>query len=328
MKDYYEILGVPRNASEKEIKQAYRRLARKYHPDVNPGDKAAEERFKEINRAYEVLSDPEKRRLYDRYGENWERVQAGAHVGAQQGRARTGSTTWTQTEDLFSSFGGFSDLLGSIFGDEGLWGRRTRTRRARPAEMNIEVSLEEAFTGTSRVLELTDHVPCERCRGQGVVGVSTCPVCRGEGTVPRPRRVEVRIPPGVDNGSRIRFAGLGSENGAGQRGDLYVTVTVRPDPRFRREGANLHTEVSVPLLTALLGGEVLVPTLKSRVALTIPPETQNGQTFRLAGLGMPHLNDPNRRGDLYVTVRVVLPTGLSAQERDLLKRWREIRPTA
>jgi len=298
-KDYYEILGVPRNASEKEIRQAYRRLARKYHPDVNPGDPQAEQRFKEINEAYQVLSDPESRRKYDMYGERWKY----ADQFAQQGVGAQGPFPWgfDVSPGGGSIFDHLEDLgFGTIF--DTFFGRRRRggataTAEARPRtrtlEHPVEVSLEEAFHGTTRVLQI--QTPDGRLR-----------------------RLEVRIPPGVDNGSRVHIP-------APEVGDLYLVITVQPHPRFQRQGADLHQEVAVPLVDAVLGGEVRVPTPSGQVALKIPPETQNGRVFRLSGQGMPHLGDPRRRGDMYVKVRVVLPTGLSERERRLFEELRSLR---
>lgn len=292
MKDYYAILGVPRNASDKEIRQAYRRLARQLHPDLNPGDKEAEERFKLINEAYEVLSDPEKRRKYDMYGENWKYADQFAQAGAP-GRSggpfdwlfRTGSPT-----SVFDFSGTrFGDLFEELLGD-----LRRGSRRVTTLEYPVEVSLEEAYSGTVRQIEVDGRGPRAR------------------------RRLEVRIPPGVDNGSRIHISA-----GGGQ--EVYLVVRVREHPRFQRKGDDLYTEVPVPLVDAVLGGEVEVPTLRGGVILKIPPETQNGQVFRLAGKGMPRLGAPNLRGDLYVTARVVLPKGLTERERRLFEELRSLR---
>jgi len=314
-KDYYAILGVPRNATDKEIRSAYRRLARQYHPDLNPGNKEAEERFKEINEAYEVLSDPEKRRLYDLYGENWKYAQQGG-VPPTGGPEPSGFTWRVETvgpgvEDLF---GGLEDLLGDLFG--GFFGRH-RARRARVVEVPVEVPPEGAYRGTTRVMEVPTEAPCPACGGTGMVGRRPCPTCGGLGMTSRLARLEVSIPPGVDTGSRIRVTPGGAE--------VILQVTVRPHPRFQRKGDDLYTEVSVPLYDALLGGEVEVPTLDGRVLLTLPPETQNGQVFRLAGKGMPHLGNPARRGDLFVTVRVQLPRGLTPEEKELFRRLRDLR---
>ncbi len=314
-KDYYKILGVSRNADEKEIKKAYRRLARQYHPDVNPGDKKAEAQFKEINEAYEVLSDPEKRKKYDALGENWQHWQ-------RMGYDPRGFdwSQWVQTQpggnvrvefgdlgDLFGGGGGFSDFFQAIFGgmggrsgesifgrtvdlDEILGGRRTTaTPRGRDLEQPVEITLEEAYRGTQRILQVDG------------------------------RRLEVKIPAGVKTGSRVRIPGEGIGSRSGGRGDLYLRVEVRPHSTFERKEQDLYCEVPVDLYTAVLGGEVRVPTLDGAVSLRIPPETQSGRTFRLQGLGMPNLHSPGQKGDLYVKVRVVLPQGLSEREKELFR---------
>lgn len=293
-KDYYDILGVKRGASEKEIKQAYRRLARRHHPDVNPGDKAAEARFKEINQAYEVLSDPEKRKKYDRYGDQWQHADQFAKAGWQ------GAPAGDFGQDAaFYRFtdpdGGFDSILDSFL--RGSTGRGTAGRGPRRGQnlgYPVEVTLEEAYRGTSRVLQLNG------------------------------RRLEVKIPPGVKDGSRVRMAGEGQPGGGGGApGDLYLAVSVRPDSRFERKGDDLHVEVAVPLADAVLGGEAQVPTPKGKLALKIPPETQNGRVFRLAGQGMPRLDTPGR-GDLYARIRVVLPTEFSQKERELFQELRRL----
>jgi DnaJ-class molecular chaperone len=287
MPNYYEILGVPRNASEKDVRQAYRRMAREYHPDVNRGDKSAEERFKKINEANSVLSDPDKRRRYDRYGDNWEHSD---QIEEAEARARRGGTfRWfgDGSDDPFVTFGdGRGAIFDQVFADLG-----RGTRRSAGAEYAVSVTLEEANRGTTRLLEL-----------------------------PRERRLEVKIPPGVDNGSRVHVAAE-----TGQRGGIYLVISVQAHPRFQRQGRDLYSEVEVALEDAVLGGEITVPTLAGKVALTIPPETQNGQRFRLAGQGMPGLNDPSQRGDLYATVKVKLPTGLNQEQRALFLRLKESR---
>jgi molecular chaperone DnaJ len=328
-KDYYSILGVNRSASDKEIKAAYRRLARQYHPDVNPGNKAAEETFKEINQAYEVLSDPEKRKKYDQYGENWQYADQMAEAARQQ--AARGGWNFSQSGDQGIHFEEgdlesiFGDLLGGRFG--GFGRRATRARRGRDLEYQVEVTLEEAFNGTVRNLSLQSEAPCAACRGTGRIQNLACSVCRGAGVVTDVKRLEVKIPAGVDNGSRVRIAGKGEPGtGGGQPGDLYLIISVRPHNVFERKGDDLNVTISVPLTTVVLGGEVQVPTLKgTRLALKIPPETQNERVFRLAGQGMPHLGGTSR-GDLLVTVKVNLPTGLTAEERALFNRLKELRP--
>ncbi len=314
-KDYYSILGVNKNASREEIQKAFRKLARKYHPDVNPDDKTAEDKFKEINEANEVLSDPEKRKKYDAMAADYERY--GRWTGTE-GYSRAGSTSagggpqyyTVNEEDLNDLFGGespFSSFFETYFGGgatTGMGGRARTTGRARQraqqppqdVEYPIDVTLAEAYQGTTRLLELSE----------------------ADGSS---RRLEVKIPAGVDEGSRIRIAGQGTQ-GTGGRGDLYLRVHVLPDPRFTREGTTLRTRVDVPLATAVLGGEVRVPTPDGRqLLLRIPPGTANGKTFRLRGKGMPRLGKPEQRGDLYAEVNVVLPTSLNDEQRRLFEAF-------
>ena len=341
-KSYYDILGVSRNASDKEIRQAYRRLARRHHPDVNPGDKQAEERFKGINRAYEVLSDPEKRRKYDRYGEQWEQAEAFERTRRAGGGE---GARFSQTFDLGDLFGrttrgratrGRGAPFETIF--ESFFGRRGPTR-GQNVEYATEVTLEEAFRGATRRIGLQSEEACGTCGGSGQIAGAVCHVCQGAGAVLRPKRLEVKIPAGVRDGSRVRIAGEGRPGvGGGPRGDLYVVVGVRTHPKFERKGDDLTTEVGVALEDAVLGGEVEVPTLSGRrpdadarsgrpsgrVALKIPALTQNGRVFRLSGLGMPRL-EGRGKGDLYARVRVVLPEKLSNRERELFEKLREER---
>ncbi len=320
-KDYYAILGVGRNATDKDVKQAYRKLARQYHPDVNPGDKSAEAKFKEINEAHEVLSDPEKRKKYDQYGDKWQYADQFAQAGRQQaswGFPPGGGGTRVEFEDLGAA--GFGDIFESVLG--GVGGRRgRRAQRGRDLEYPVEVSLDEAYHGATRMLETQVEEPCPSCHGEG------CPSCGGMGRVVRPSRIEVKIPAGVNDGSRVRIAGKGGQGyGGGAAGDLYLLVSLRPDSRFQRTGDDLHSEVPVTLFDAILGGEVRVPTIEGkRLALKIPPETQNGKVFRLAGQGMPRLGG-SVRGDLYAKVRVVLPTRLSEREKQLFQELKTLRP--
>ncbi len=324
-KDFYQILGVSRKASDKEIKQAYRRLARKYHPDVNPGNPSAEAKFKEINAAYEVLSDPEKRKKYDQFGDKWQ--YADQFAGWQQGsfgdHARQGATVF----DFGDAFG--EGDLGGIF--DGLFrgfGTRTasrRPRRGRDIEQPIEVTLEEAYHGSTRTIGTQAESVCDVCNGRGALGNAPCYTCGGTGRVLRQQRLEVKIPPGVKDGSRIRVAGKGGPGSAGgSSGDLYLVVTVQPHSIFQRKDSDLQVEVAVPITDAILGGEVEVPTLKGKVALKIPPETQNGRVFRLAGQGMPVMGN-TKKGDLLAKVNIVLPTKLTERERELFRELRKLR---
>ena len=285
-KDYYEVLGVNKTATDKEIRSAYRRLARKHHPDVNPGDKSSETKFKEINAAHDVLADAEKRRKYDLYGENWEHADEIERMQRQRGSGGGGSTFRYTTNG--TEFGGqdfdIGDIFGGLFGGGGA-GRRRAPRREQPpppVEQPVDVTLEEAFAGTTRILMLQgDH---------------------GE-----QRRLEVKIPPGVDNGSRVRMAGEGPAGFNGRRSDLFLVVSVHPQTRYERKGDDLYTDVEVPLSLPVLGGEAEVQAIGKKIALRLPAGTQNGQTFRLTGLGMPKLGTPDKRGDLFARVKVRLP---------------------
>jgi molecular chaperone DnaJ len=318
-KDYYAILGISRGASEKEIKQAYRKLARQYHPDVNPGDKSAEAKFKEINEAYEVLADPKKRQKYDQYGEQWQFAE-------QFSRARRPQTQFWE----FSQAGGpglrFEEDLGSLFGDLfGMGRRQARPRRGRDIEHPITVTLEEAYYGTKRTIALQTAQPCSSCQGSGLMQNMPCPVCHGSGLAPSVKRLEVKIPAGVKDRSRVRVAGKGEPGyGGGSGGDLYLVVSVKKHPRFQRKGDDLYVEVGVPLTVVVLGGEVTVPTIKGKLALKIPAETQNGRSFRLTGQGMPHLGNATY-GDLLAKVNVVLSTKLSEEEKKLFEQLSRLR---
>ncbi len=324
-KDYYEILGVKRNATEQEIKQAYRRLARKLHPDVNPGDRSAEARFKEINEAYEVLSNKETRKKYDRYGDQWQYADQFEQAKRQQAPswdfARSGGTTAFHFGE-----GNLDSLFEELFqgARTGTHTRRAQPRRGRDIETPVEVTLEEAYHGTSRTLSLQAEAPCPTCQGTGLIQNVPCGTCRGAGVVPRMKRLEVKIPPGVSSGSRVRIAGKGQPGYGGANGNLYLVISVKPHRSFERRGDNLHVDVPVPLTVAMLGGEVRVPTLKGKLALKIPPETQNGRAFRLGGQGMPHVGNSSR-GDILAKVNIVLPTKLSPEEKELFKRLKELR---
>ncbi len=324
-KDYYQVLGIKRNASDKEIKQAYRRLARKHHPDLNPDDKAAEAKFKEINAAYQVLSDPEKRKKYDQYGDQWEYADQFAKAGGQQNVRwdfGQGGTTFE-----YGDIGDFGDILSNLFGGAGAGPRMRRgPQRGQDIESTVEVSLEEAFHGSTRVIQLQAMEPCASCGGTGRVGNRRCTSCNGAGGKAIPRRLEVKIPAGVKDGSRIRIAGEGGPGAAGGgKGDLYLIVKLLPHKTFERKGDDLYAEVSVPLTTAMLGGEVTLPTLNGKLSLKIPPETQNGKVFRLAGKGMPGTGG-KKYGNLFAKARVVLPSKLTEEERKLFEKLRSLRP--
>ncbi len=306
--DYYDTLGVSKNASQEEIKKAYRNLARQYHPDVNPDDPDAEEKFKNINEAYQVLSDEEKREKYDRFGSQWKQYQqAGGRAEdfdwsqwASQGAGGARGTQYrTVSQEEFAEMfggglGGFSDFFETLFG--GMAGGRPRRtypgtrpqnlRQAQDLEHSVEITLEEAFHGTTRLLTYEDG-----------------------------RRIEATIPPGVNTGSKIRLSGQGVE-GRGGSGDLYLKVKVMSHARFERDGDDLRIDQPVDLFTAVLGGEVAVSAIDKQVKLTIPEETDSGQTFRLKGLGMPRLKKPEKRGDLYVTVEIRVPKNLDEEQKE------------
>jgi DnaJ-class molecular chaperone len=345
-KDYYKILGISRTADDKTIRNAYRTLARKYHPDVNPGDKAAEERFKEVNEAHEVLSDPAKRKMYDRFGDDWQRYRDAGFTGNEPrpGRGadtdpmdftqwftgRAGNGGGTRVE-FGGDAGGFSEFFQTLFGARSSFRGRASGRplrhRGRDTEVNVDLSFEEAFRGVTKQFDIQNDETCPMCHGTGLVREAMCPTCDGTGHVSKTKTVEVKIPAGVETGSKIRVKGQGSEGDAGgPRGDVYLRINVRPHPQFERIGDDLRVEVEVSLYTALLGGEVVVPTPSSQLALTIPPETQPGRQFRLRGQGMPHLKGADgKRGDLLARVKIVLPEKLTKQERTLIEQLRDLR---
>lgn len=305
-KDYYKTLGVPRTATDKDVKAAYRRLARKHHPDVNPGNRQAEARFKEINEAHAVLSDPEKRRRYDELGSEWSSVQPRSPGMWPGGRVRV-NVGATGVEGL----GDFSDFFRTFFGGQGFGGRggveevfgRGRGGSSAPAgpdvEHAIDLTLEEVFRGTTRTIE---------------VGIAR-----------PPRRVEVRIPAGVREGSRVRVAGEGGRGGSDeQRGDLYLRVRIASHPVFEPNGDDLLTTLRVPITTAVLGGETQVPTLDGAVGIKVPPGTPVGRMFRLRGQGLPRLDAGGGRGDLLASLSVELPKDLSPREKELFEELRKL----
>jgi curved DNA-binding protein len=292
-KDYYKILGVSRGASADEIKGAYRKLALQYHPDRNPGDKQAEERFKEMNEAYQVLSDPQKRARYDQLGESYSQWQQNGTPGNfnwGQWTSRPGMQE-VNLDDLFGD-GAFSDFFRSIFGGMGA-GQPVRGRSARGAasiQQPVSISLKEAYGGTTRTLQTGN------------------------------RRVEVKIPAGARTGTKIRVPGAGPAGTDGKPADLYLIMDVKEDTAFEREGNDLHTQITIDIFKAILGGEVEIITLGGKVVLTIPPGTQPDQVFRLAGRGMPLLKEPEVKGDLYVLVKVKIPKELNDRQKSLLEQ--------
>ncbi|MFI5340640.1 MAG: molecular chaperone DnaJ [Candidatus Methylomirabilales bacterium] len=353
-RDFYNVLGVPRGASEQDIKRAYRKLARKHHPDVNPGNKSAEAKFKEISEAYEVLSDPEKRRQYDRFGQ--EAFAAGAR-GPQPG-------------DGFGGFdfgsGGPGDL-GDLLSD--FFGQREHTQASGPfkgedLQYSLDINFEDAIRGLSTEVNLQKHSRCNRCGGSGArpgspldtcpdcggsgrrrsrgllrtseacprcggngkISREACPACGGRGVTFGSERIAVKIPPGVDTGSRVRLQGMGEpgRNG-GPPGDLYIITRVRPHPVLERKGDNLYAEVPITITEAALGTRIEVPTIDGTTTMRIPPESSSGQVFRLRGKGVPHLKGGGQ-GDQFVTVKIVAPRNLDARSQELLREFARLNP--
>ena len=356
-RDYYEVLGVQKGASEEEIKKAYKKMARKYHPDLNPGDKDAEEKFKEVNEAYEVLSDSEKKARYDQFGFAGVDPNFGAGGGGYGGGAGF-------------DFGDLGDIFGSFFGG-GFGGGQTRRnpnapQRGESIRMNLTISFEEAAFGCEKELELdryesceTCHgsgaapgtspetcpdcggsgvvqtrrqtpmgvfastAPCSRCGGRGKIIKEPCKDCRGSGMVRRRRKIQASVPAGIDNGQTISIRGQGhaGKNG-GPAGDLLVTITVRPHELFRREGTSVLCEAPITFAQAVLGAELEIPTIDGKVKYDIPEGTQSGTTFRLKGKGIPALNGRGR-GDQYVTVYIETPRNLNREQKEALKKFAE-----
>jgi len=303
-KDYYEIMGLSPNADKKEIQQTFRKLARKYHPDINPGNKEAEDKFKTINEAYQVLSDVEKRKKYDelraQYLQWKQSGRSQQDFDWQNWAAQTGNGTHVQyanaedMEDLFGSDSPYSEFFANIFTQSrrssSTRGKVPNPRRGRDVEYEIDLTLKEAFQGTERLLEIDRH------------------------------RIKASIPAGVRTGSRVRLIGQGEPGyNKGPAGDLFLLVKVLPNDTFEREGDNLYVEVPVDIFTAIAGGETKIPTLERPLTLKIPARTNARQNFRLRGKGMPHLSDPETRGDLFAKVRLVLPDSMTDQEVDSIR---------
>ncbi len=292
--DYYQLLGVSKTADEKEIKKAYRKLAREYHPDLHPDDKTAEEKFKQINEAHEVLSDPEKRAQYNQFGSQWKQYQQGGgnpnDFWGQYGGQRGGQQM--NYEDLGNIFGGdgHSSFFDMLFGQMGGAQGGGQRRASRPQEHKVQISLEEAFNGTSRELKWEDG-----------------------------RALNIKLPRGAKSGSKIRFKGKGS-NGH----DLFIIVDVLHHPRYERDGNDLHADVKVDLYTAVLGGKIEVPTIGKTVKLTIPAGTDSGKVIRLRGLGMPSIKKDHKEGSMYAKIRVITPKELSDEETALFEQLRDL----
>ena len=355
-RDYYEVLGVSRGASEDEIKKAYKKMARKYHPDLNPGDKTAEEKFKEVNEAYEVLSDADKKARYDQYG----------HAGVDP---NFGAGGFGGGFDGSFDFGGLGDIFGSFFGGGFGGGRRTNPnapQRGESIRMSIAISFEEAAfgcekavtveryetcdtchgngcapgtspevcpdchgTGTVQVRRQTPmgvfatSSPCPKCGGKGRIIHQPCKDCRGSGMVRKKKTIQASIPAGIDNGQTISIRGQGNagKNG-GPAGDLLITITVRPHELFRREGTSVLCEAPITFTQAVLGAELEIPTIDGKVKYTLPEGTQSGTTFRLKGKGIPSINGRGR-GDQYVTVYIETPKNLNKEQKEALKKFAE-----
>lgn len=301
-KDYYSVLGVTPTADIKEIKKKYKELAKKYHPDKNPGDKKSEDKFKEINEAYEAIGDPEKRQKYDELRQDYQQWQKqggrGSYDwGAWQTAPNNGAYSRTMSQedfsDLFGDYGGYSDFFSSIFGMGGnqfSYGTtqqgRQRSVKGKDLEGEIDITLEEAFNGTTRVIDIGPN-----------------------------RRIKAKVPPGVRDNSKIRLAGQGEEGyNGGKRGDLFLTVKILLHPSFERDGDNLKVNLPIDFYTAVLGGEVRVKTITGEVRFKLPPHTQNGKSIRLKGKGMPKIKDLQSHGDLYVKISIVLPEKMSEEE--------------
>jgi DnaJ-class molecular chaperone len=341
IKDYYDVLDVKRDAPDNEIKKAYRKLARKFHPDLNPGDKAAEEQFKRLQEAYDVLSDTENRKLYDQYGENWRAVKAGAGPPppgwtggppppgweeAQRG-ARDAGTGASGFDFGDFDFGGFSgdggrfDIFEELFGAGR--GRTPRTGRGRDVEAELELALEDAHRGGRQTLQMQAAETCPTCNGSGVKNNDTCPTCDGVGQVLRPRNIEVNIPAGVRDGSTVRLAGQGGAGSNGsEAGDLYLHIRLRPHPVFTVKGDDLEAELAIAPWEAVLGAKVQAPTIDGKVEVTVPPGTKTGQRLRLRGQGLNKRN--GGRGDEYVRLKIAVPQQVSAEERRLYEELQRV----
>lgn len=323
-KDYYKILGLKRGASEKEIKQAFRKLARKYHPDVNPENKKAEEKFKDINEAHEVLGDTKKKAKYDQLGTNW---QAGVDFRPPPGwegfRVRTGDFAGT------GGFGNFSDFFSVLFGQEPGVGfsqrkpKRRRSTRGSDVEAELRITLEEAYNGSKRSVTIQHSEICPDCKGTTIINNSSCSTCSGMGMIAKPKRLDIKIPAGVKDGSKIRLNGQGEEGaGGGKSGDLYLHIKLEPHRHFTLDGHNIQVDLPILPWEAVLGKEVEVMTLKGYVKMKIPEGTQSGQRLRLKGMGL--LKKGEGRGDQHVKIKIIVPQKTSEKEKELYKELAQI----
>jgi DnaJ-class molecular chaperone len=327
-KDYYAVLGIPKNAAEKDVKSAYRKLARKWHPDANlKNPKEAEEKFKEISEAYEVLGDPEKRRKYDVLGPNW---QQAAQQAEQQRRYRTNVNGEEFEFDLGdagapSGFSDFFDVFFSGIGRQQTAQRRAYARRGQDLETTIELTLPDVYNGGTKAVSLQIEDICPRCHGTGTVEGRLCPQCHGTGRILVSKRFEVTIPKGIGEGQRIRLAGQGGAGlNGGPNGDLHLIVRMQEDATYKRKGDDLYVDLPVSIYDLVLGGEVNAPTLGGEVAMRIPAGTQNNRLMRLPGRGMPHVKTKGN-GDEYVRLIGQLPQNLSEKEKKLFKELAAVR---
>ncbi len=318
-RDLYEVLGLKKGASEDEIKKAYKKLARKLHPDLNPGNKRAEEAFKAVNEANAVLSDPEKRARYDEFG------FAGLDPNFDPDMARQASRgfRWDSGADVGGagfSFDDLSDLFGGMFSGGGFrTAQRSAPRRGESLQTRLSLSFEEAVFGCTKDLKIEHLEPCGRCGGSGKDNGGACTLCRGKGKIKKRRTVHVQVPAGIDDGQTLTLSGQGAAGANGSpAGDLLVEIAVRPSAQFTRDGADLRSEARITFSQAVLGAEIEVPTVDGRVKYRIPPGTQSGTTFRLRGKGVP---SPGGRGDQYVTVHVETPRNLSQTQIEALRRF-------
>lgn len=373
--DYYKLLGVKKDAKGPEIKKAYRRLARKYHPDVNPGDKAAEEKFKEVQEAYDVLSDEKKRKVFDKFGYYSDNLDPdspfGAGAGAGAGGFDFSGFQWDTRGDSGASQGSsssFKDIFSDLFGGAGTQDQpeppRPVPKKGRDIEIPLALKFEEAVTGLTTNLTVNRSTQCSRCQGAGdmggpVVTCTTCSgsgqvqkqggrlqfsqpcqdcagtgrrrqpcsLCKGKGVTPKKEQVKVRIPPGVDTGSRVRIPkkGHGGRLGA-QPGDLYIITNVGSHKHFKRRGNNIYVTVPISVSEAALGAKIEVPTIEGKTKLRIPPGTHSGQKIRLRGRGIPSVRNKEVRGDEFVEVKITLPGVISEETKELLRKFKELNP--